>query len=140
MLRVVLDTNVLISGLVWRGLPGQAVQAASQSRCLLLLTDSLLQELRVTLVRPKFTQRIEASGNTVSDLIAEVVQASLFVEPTLVPDNAVRDPKDRQVLACAVGGQADCIVTGDADLLTLVSYEAIPIWTVTYFLRQLSTE
>jgi uncharacterized protein len=140
MYRVVLDTNILISGLIWRGIPGQAIDAATQYRFRLLLSESLLQELQITLYRPKFTKVIAASGQRVDDLIGKVIQASIFVQSAEVPAGVVRDPKDRHVLACAVGGDADCIVTGDADLLTLGSYAHIPIWTVAHFMEQLAGE
>jgi putative PIN family toxin of toxin-antitoxin system len=52
------------------------------------------------------------------------------VLPTDVPENAVRDHEDRAILACAVGGKADCIVTGNRDLLVLSSYEGISILNV----------
>lgn len=140
MYRVILDTNILISGLIWRGIPGKAIDAATAYRFRLLLSDSLLQELQITLHRPKFAKTIAASGQRVDDLIGKLIQASIFVQPAEVPDDVVRDPKDRHVLACAVGGSADCIVSGDADLLTLGSYAQIPIWTVAYFMEQLDME
>jgi putative PIN family toxin of toxin-antitoxin system len=140
MYRVVLDTNILISGLIWRGIPGKAVDAATQYQFRLLLSASLVQELQVTLYRPKFTKIIAASGQRVDDMIGKVIQASIFVPSAEVPDDVVRDPKDRHVLACALGGNADCIVTGDADLLTLGSYARIPIWKVAHFMEQLAEE
>ncbi len=60
-----------------------------------------------------------------------------IVQPAVVPEHVIRDPKDQIVLGCAVGGQADYIVSGDKDLLTLERYENIPIITATGFLEQL---
>jgi predicted nucleic acid-binding protein len=54
--------------------------------------------------------------------------------PADVPEDAVRDPKDRMILACAVGGKADIIVSGDKDLVVLKAYQGISIVTPSDFL------
>lgn len=83
-----------------------------------LLSEDILAELERKLSSAKFTARIDAIGLT----------------PLPVPDNAIRDPKDRMILACAVGGNADFIVSGDKDLLVLKTYQGIQIVTPSGFL------
>ena len=67
--------------------------------------------------------------------ISDIYDLSELVEPAEIPDDAVRDPKDRIILACAVGGQADYIISGDKDLTTLGTYAGIPIVTPAQFLN-----
>lgn len=138
MIRAVLDTNIVISGLLWGGLPSQIFVAASQERFEALMSEPLLNELSVTLRRSKFTAQLNRHSRTVEDILRFYRAMVQFIEPAPVPENIVRDPKDRMVLACAVGGRADYIVSGDKDLLVLGEYEAIPILSVDQFLRQLS--
>lgn len=138
MLRVVLDTNIVVSALLWGGLPGQLFEmAARQEHFITLLTEDLLAETIRVLSRPKFAERIAAHGVQI-ERIREVYRlASDMVEPVTVPDGVVRDVKDVMVLGCALGGRADAIVSGDNDLLALNSYEYIPIVTAKTFLRRL---
>ena len=117
MIRAVIDANVVISGLFWRGLPREVFQAAAQGRYVTLTTEPLLDELRNTLSKQKFVP---------------------YLTTLTISIDAVRDPKDRAVLACAVGGKADYIVSGDNDLLVLTVYESIPILNVAQFLEHLS--
>jgi putative PIN family toxin of toxin-antitoxin system len=113
MIRVVLDTNTIISGLFWRGTPRQIYVAGAQEKYHLLTSENLISELYVVLQRKKFAPLLTALGKTSDDLIAEFRRSAELVTPAEIPQDAVRDPKDRVVLACALGGQADCIVSGD---------------------------
>jgi putative PIN family toxin of toxin-antitoxin system len=138
LLRVVFDTNILVSGFLWTGVTSKAVNMVIEGRVQLLALPAIVAELRTTLSRDKFSKRFEALGKTVDEYVRAFEQFAYLVEPALVPEGTVRDPKDIMILACAVGGEADCIVTGDKDLLVLKTYEGIPIWTIPEFLEQLS--
>lgn len=137
MLRVVLDTNIVISGIFWGGLPGQALDAVSELRAQLISSRDLFTELHTTISRTKFAKRVAATGKSIDELLDASTGMAEIVIAVTVPEDAVRDPKDRMVLGCSVGGKADCIVSGDADLLVLVEYEGIPILTVQQFLALL---
>jgi putative PIN family toxin of toxin-antitoxin system len=139
MAKVVFDTNVLISGFLWGGLPGQALNCIFDERARLLTSTDLTNELRITLSRPKFAKRLAALNRTPSEYLMTFEKMAYRVQSVEVPSGIIRDPKDRIVLGCAVGGQADCIVSGDRDLLVLESYETIPIWTVAHFLTQIES-
>ena len=139
MIRAVLDTNVIISALLWGGLPQQIFLAARDERFVAVLTEALLDELITTLSREKFTQQLALRQLTVDAIVTLYRSAVLFVDPVEVPDNVVRDPKDRAVLACAVGGKSDFIVSGDKDLLVLGSYEGVSILSADQFLVRLSS-
>lgn len=137
MIRAVLDTNTIISGIFWSGIPRQLYVAAFEERFQILTSDDLFAELDVVLHRKKFAPGLEALGKTADDLLNELRRAAEFVVPSEIPLEAVRDIKDRMVLACAVGGKANYIVSGDKDLLVISAYEHIPILSAGQFLATL---
>jgi putative PIN family toxin of toxin-antitoxin system len=122
--RVVLDSNVIVSGLGWSGPPAKIVDAALEGRFALLTSEPLLAELRRVLAYPKLAKVIDEAERLV-DLVAasgEVIQTSSVLA-------VVDDESDNRVLEAAVDGGADYIVSGDDDLLGLGSFQAIPIVT-----------
>jgi len=140
MIRATIDTNIIVSGLFWAGLPGQVFAAAQNEEFISLLTEALVAELATVLAREKFAVQLLKRQKTVESVIQEYRSAGEIVEPAQIPADAVRDPKDRMVLACAVGGKADYIVSGDKDLLVLGAYEKIPILSADQFLQQLASD
>jgi putative PIN family toxin of toxin-antitoxin system len=134
MLRVVVDTNVIVSGLFWQGPPKQLYHGLLNGQFNLLLTELLLDELRDVVTREKFKARFAAIGFSPSQFLLQYAVNAIMVEPADIRADAVRDAKDRAVLGCAVGGEADFVVTGDNDLLVLKRYQSIPIVKVTEFL------
>jgi putative PIN family toxin of toxin-antitoxin system len=140
MVRAVLDTNIIVSGLLWGGPPGQVFEAARDERFIAVLTEALFSETRLVLSRDKFAERLTARGIQLVDVLTRYHAAAEIVEEAPIPSGIVRDPKDIAVLACAVGGKVDYIVSGDNDLLTLIVYEHIPILTAVQFLERLAAE
>lgn len=125
MIRAVLDTNTIVSGLFWGGLPGLVLRAAADEKYTLLLSPEIILELTEVLAREKFTRQRTALGKTVDEMIVELQSnAERVIASTILP-STVRDPDDIQILACAVGGKANYIVTGDVDLLVLKRYQEI---------------
>ncbi|MBC7872126.1 MAG: putative toxin-antitoxin system toxin component, PIN family [Chitinophagaceae bacterium] len=138
MTRVVLDANTVISALFWNGVPLLAYEAAGTKRVMLITSEDLLTELETVLSRPKFKAVFTAIGSDVERVLAQHRAISEIVIPVEVPQDIVRDSKDRVVLACAVGGNVDYIVTGDKDLLILESYAGIKIINAARFLEWLN--
>jgi putative PIN family toxin of toxin-antitoxin system len=130
------DTNILISGTFWRGLPRYILHSARQGRVRAITCQSLLEELYNVLIRPNKPFRL--SEQEAARVIAEIQTFIDLVEPTREV-TICRDPSDNQVLACALSGKADYIVTGDPDLLTLKRIEKIQIVTAREFLDTLRT-
>lgn len=137
-MRVVLDTNTIISALFWGGVPWRVYSAALAERYTLLTTDSLLSELTNVLHRPKFAPSLAIFKRSADEIVAEYLKVAENVASLEVPPDVLRDPKDRSVLGCAVGGKADCIVSGDKDLLILNIYQNIPILSAAQFLQRLT--
>lgn len=130
-MRLVLDTNTAISGLLWGGAPGRLIDAAVRRRIELASSTALLAELQGVLVRAKFTAQLGRRGLRVADLFDGYAALVVCVGPIATPRVVERDPDDDHVIACAVAAQADIIVSGDRDLLDLGGYRGIPIVAAT---------
>jgi putative PIN family toxin of toxin-antitoxin system len=117
--RVVLDTNIYISGVILRRGSSYAILEAWRGGQFQLLTSSAQRaELDETLHRPKFTTRYELIPPDIAALLAEIdLRAELIASSSL--NFTVRDPDDTPILASAVAGNAEFLVTGDNDLLVL---------------------
>jgi putative PIN family toxin of toxin-antitoxin system len=127
-LRVVLDTNVVISGLLWLGPPRRILDLARQNHIQLFTSLTLLSELDAVLKRQKFAQRLGAVGiSPVTLIVGYASLARVLRSPLPLPRRVCRDPADDQVLACAGAAQADLIVSGDNDLLAIKQYLGISI-------------
>lgn len=132
-MRVVLDTNVLISALlVESSLPAQLIVHWRQGRFVVLTAEPQFDELRQVTRYPKLRDRLSAP--LVGRLINDIRKLSQHI--TMLPKVEISpDPYDNYLLAIAVGGAADYLVTGDkSDLLMLGSYNGIKITSVRDFL------
>jgi len=140
VLRAVLNTNLFVSSaLVAEGLPAQALDAWRAHRYLLILSPPILAEIAATLRYDRIRRKYDITEDDVARLLdlltADVILVAGQADVTgSVPD----DPKDEAILACAVDGQADVIVSGDKHLLSLESFRDIPIVTVRAFLERLA--
>lgn len=125
-MRVVADTNTVVSALLWGGLPAEILAAARTQRITLFTSAALIAELEDVLGRDKFAARLARVGSTVPELLAGYLALTNLVRaPAIAP--TTRDPDDDQVLACALAASAELIVTRDRDLLDLDAYRAIRI-------------
>lgn len=116
MPRVVIDTNVLISGPINpTGTPGRIVAAILDGRVELIVTAELAAELVDVITRPRLAPRLD--DDVLGALLELIWPALPDVEIEVDIDVDLRDPDDRVVLAAAIAGAADAIVTGDRDLL-----------------------
>jgi uncharacterized protein len=121
--KVFLDTNVLISAFAARGL------CADLMRLLLAEHEVLTGEVNLTELRRVLIQRFKAP-KAQADLVENLLRDQTVVpKPTALLSIKVRDPDDAWVLASAVSGGADLLVTGDQDLLVLADRAPLPILT-----------
>jgi uncharacterized protein len=128
--RVVLDSNVIVSGLGWSGPPARVLDALLGGRLTLVTSPPLLAELRRVFAYPKLAKVLDGP-----EQLADLVEAcGVIVLPTRVIA-AVEDESDNRVLEAAVEGAADYIVSGDEHLLGLDSFERIPIVTPARFIE-----
>lgn len=129
VLKVVLDTNVIVSALVFGGKPREVLRLVIEGKLELYLSKEIIDEVLEILGR-KFKypdDKLLVLGNELITL-AEVVQPE--IEVRVVYD----DPDDDKIIECAVEAGADYIISGDSHLLNLEKYNAIKILKVTDFL------
>ena len=124
--RLVLDTNIVIAGLLWQGPPQRLLTLTLSEAVELYSSPVLLDELAHTLAYPKFAARIARFGTTIAALVAHYTALISQVSPTTVPQIS-RDPDDDHVIACALAANATLIVSGDRDLLDIGVYQGLQI-------------
>jgi putative PIN family toxin of toxin-antitoxin system len=136
-MRVVLDTNVVISATLIRGGNEDRILRAWQHGAFeLVLSPEILDELGRALFYEKLRKFRWMNEGDVALLLQLLTQESVFV-PGKVRITASRDPEDDKFLAAAVEGKAAYVVTGDKDLLSLKHYRGARIITPTAFLKVL---
>jgi putative PIN family toxin of toxin-antitoxin system len=131
--RVVADTNVLISALLFGGVSDQVFLAGLRGEIQLITSDPLLKELERVL-KNKFKLDVHFVREVIDEVrnVAEVVEVSFHIDVISHPD------EDNRVLECAVDGRADFIVTGDTrHILPLKEYRGIKILSPSEFIRRL---
>ncbi|MFZ4730233.1 MAG: putative toxin-antitoxin system toxin component, PIN family [Pseudanabaena sp.] len=134
-LRLVIDTNILISGLMAvNSLPQQVFDYAT-SQAILLISDEVQSEIENVISRPKLQKYITLERRT--KFLTELSQQ---VERVTINQHirACRDPKDDKFLELAVCGDANYIITGDADLLDLHPFQNITIIKAASFLTAIA--
>lgn len=121
-MKIVLDTNVLISGIFWKGAPHAVIRAWSQNRFAVIASKDILDEYVTVL------QRIDPGGTLVEQWTVFLAEHTQIVEGhTRV--RLSRDHRDDMFINAAVSGGADYIVSGDDDLLSLGRESPVPILT-----------
>jgi len=138
MTRIVPDTNIVVSGLLWRGNPRRILDAARDGIIELYTSSVLIEELEDVLRREKFARRLAAANVTVQDLVSGYSALSTVIEAEPIKPVILADPDDNAVLACALAADAKVIVSGDSDLLDLKEHKEIRILTATEFLAELA--
>jgi len=138
MLRLVLDTNIAISGLVWRGPPHQLLLALAQDKFTAHTSYALVSELTRKLLGSKLGAELLKRDISAQQLIMSYGALCEIVSPVPLIKPVCRDPDDDAVLACAKAARGDLIVSGDQDLLVLQAFDGIPIVTAVQALERLT--
>ena len=133
--RWVVDTNVLVSALLWRGTPGRVFALAAEQEIRLYTSRVLLDELAATLAKKKLAKYVAATGLTPVQMVAHYKRLCTTVTARQLEQPVSRDVDDDAVLACALAAQAQLIVSGDDDLLVLRSFNGIGITAVAEALK-----
>jgi putative PIN family toxin of toxin-antitoxin system len=137
-MRIVIDTNVLVSALLSPDSPPAVVlqNLLSTPTASILLSPDLLAEYEEVLSRKKFATVFDATD--IRLLLTAIAANSLFIVPSTVV-TACEDADDNMVLALALDGFADCIVSGDNDLLKLHPFQQTPILNSADFLAWIAS-
>lgn len=128
-MKIVLDTNVLIAALIARGTCHELLEHCVL-RHDLFTSEFILEETHEKLIE-KFGYTAELAAEAVSVLRSRMK----VITPSKLESQVCRDPDDDNILAAAVSGDCDCIITGDKDLLVLEQHEGIDIFRPRDFLE-----
>ena len=134
-MRLVVDTNVLVSAFLWQGTPGRLIELAAEKEIELFTSRALLDELAATLDKKKLARPVLATGLTAEQMLRNYRRLATRVTARQLTQPVSRDADDDHVLTCALAAGADLIVSGDDDLLTLKRFQDIPIATPAQALR-----
>lgn len=125
-MRLLLDTNVVVSALLWGGTPSRFIEAAVAGEIELVMSPDLFEELFEVLGRRHLASRL-AQVPAAAEALGLYEKLAIRVTPLEIPRVLAADPDDDRVLACAAAGRVDVLVTGDHALLELASHAGIPI-------------
>ena len=134
-MRVVLDTNQHISAIIRpNGHPAQIVKLWRIGLIELAISPFILEEFEGVVHRPRIQQKNNLSDADIAEYL-EVLRTSAVLVPGTITVNAVPDdPDDNIIIACAIEAEVDMIISGDQHLLSLGSYQGIPIAKAADFL------
>lgn len=130
--QVVLDTNVFISALFWKGNPNEILRKCYAKELKLLTSEEILGEIARILTRER---KFELTKGEITKHIDIIKSNSELLMPKIRVNEITEDPADNKFLECAVAGKADYIVSGDRHLLNLKKYENIRILNSSEFLK-----
>lgn len=133
-MKVVLDTNVLLSSLLFRGHLSTLVDLWKTGAFVIVFSEETFAEFRRALEYPKFSLTAEERDSILIDEILPFIEVVEITEPVI---GVCRDASDDAFLSCAVAAGADMIVSGDSDLLQLKQYRSIPIINPVEFIERL---
>jgi uncharacterized protein len=135
LIRVTLDTNILVSAFFFEGSEPAVLRSALARRIRLISSIELMDEL-ISVLDRKFHVDWEA----LTAYVFGLSRTAEIVKPRRLTDYTVRDRNDVKVVECGVSGRCSYIVTGDGDLLSLVAYGGIRILNATGLLKALQTQ
>lgn len=133
-MKVVVDTNILISAVFWIGKSHLLVDLIEDGNIKLYLSKEIIDEFKEILLRDKFQLRLRDMKSNVEDTLQKILGISEIVEPSRKFD-VVEDKSDNKFLDCAYEAKADFIISGDRHLLDLKEFQGIKIVTVNEFLE-----
>jgi putative PIN family toxin of toxin-antitoxin system len=137
-LRLVIDTNIAVSAILWQGTPGRLIALATEGEIELFTSAALLDELADVLTRSKLAKPVAKTGRSADQLVKDFRRLVRRVRAAALTKQVSRDADDDAVLACALAAGADLIVSGDVDLLALGSFRNIPIINAAAAVRRIA--
>ncbi len=136
-MRIVADTNIVVSGFLFGGLPLRVLDAGRSDIIELCTSQVLLDEFAEVIERPHFDRKFDETGISRRRMVADYAAISTIIRTTELRDRISRDADDDELIACAFAADCEFIVTGDNDLLVLKEYQGVTIVTAVDFLNEL---
>ncbi len=135
-LSVVIDTNVLISGLLWRGTPFHLLQWSEEKNLIIYTSLDILAEIYRVLHYPKSQQYIDNQRVSADELFAQVVGLCTIIQVDKTVEDVCSDSDDEKFLSCALSANVEVLISGDKHLLELEQYQFIRIITAQKFYKE----
>jgi len=137
-MKVVFDTNIFISMLIWRNKELEPLYNLFQkNQITVCINPQIIQEITRVLNYPRFTIPLLKADLTSEEIIKTLTDCcSIFSSRAKTPKIIMEDPSDNIILACATASNADFIISGDKHLLKLKSFQDIPIVTPRQFINR----
>jgi len=132
--RVVLDTNVLVSALLFKGAVSRFVQLWRNGKMIPVISKETFEELTTVLQYPKFSLSKDELKSVIEH---EILPYFEIIEVVKAVKGVCRDPGDDKFISCALSASADCIVSGDKDFCDLRQYKTVKIINTSDFLKKL---
>lgn len=127
MLKLVLDTNTLVSAFFWRGNEYSLFKEIEQGKFEMYLSKEVLDEVEEVINRGKFKEILVKTNQKPDEIIRKIIAVSHLVLGPKLGIRVCRDPKDDKFIECAIHAKGDYIVSGDEDILELKQYKNIKI-------------
>lgn len=138
-MRVVFDTNVLISGLLWKGATSALFDLVDDGSVELCVTPAIIEEINRVIAYSKITQQLRRVGVNPEDVLEYLLQHALVFEDVTFVRLVTDDPSDNMFINCAIISSSEWLVSGDRHLLRVGSYRNIKIVTPARFLQWYET-
>ncbi len=139
MIKVVLDTNQIISALLKpTSNSARLLDLIEKEKLSLLISVEIVLEIRKVLQYPKIKKILEMSTSEIDNLLNKLLKVAVCTPGEIKIDIVKSDPTDNKFLECALEGNADFIITGDKDLLQIKSFKGIKIMNPADFLHRLT--
>ena len=133
-MKIVCDTNILISGVLFGGKPREILRLCSSGNVVNCISPDILKEIEAVLLRPKFGLKEEQ----VYEIVRLFRDTFTLVSPDRRLSVVTADPDDNRILEAALAADADAIVSGDAHLLDLVNWNGTPVLSADTFLKKIT--
>ena len=135
-LQAVIDTNVLVSGILWRGVPFQLLRWAEEHHLRIYTSLEILAEVYRVLHYPKFQQYIDNQQASPGELFAKIASLCTVVQVDQIVKGVCSDADDEKFLSCALAANVAVLVSGDKHLLDLKKYRSIHMLTALEFYEE----
>lgn len=132
-MRIILDTNVLVSGIFWSGPPFKILELWRDKKVRLISSPEIIMEYHQVAV--ELAEKFQTV--TIEPLLSLIVASSeIYISPEL-PSQVCKDPDDDKFIACAIASRADFVISGDKKLLATSGYQGVKIIKPREFLKKM---
>lgn len=135
-LSAVVDTNILVSGILWRGVPFELLRWAEKNILIIYTSLDIMTEVYRVLHYPKFQQYIDNQQASGGELFIKIASLCTIIQVEQVVSGLCSDTDDEKFLSCALAANVEVLVSGDRHLLDLKQYRSVRILTAREFYEE----